>query len=190
MTEQKAQTRERRELLLAAFADTEATIRATDTKASIALVVHGFVFSGVLGVLSRLGPWFGQASCSFRTLVIALSAVASLVFIASVTQLLRCVMPAPQRAIPQVPSKNVLYLRGKAGAIKATASGGFTFDQFKARLSAITPTEICDEFAGELMKISAIRARKVALARNGLGLLGMEIGLSTLLLGALAAHQL
>src|SRR3954451_10852076 len=89
-------------LVLAAIQDTEGTIRATDTKASIALVVHGFIFAGVLGVVSRLGKSFEQASCSFRAVAIALVSIPTIAFIVSVFQILPCVRPSPASLIPDV----------------------------------------------------------------------------------------
>lgn len=179
-----------RQLLLAAFGDAESTIRATDTKASIALVVHGFIFAGVLGVLFRIGPWFSEASCSFRALVIGLVALMAASFIASVIQLLRCVAPAPPASIPDVKLRGVFYLPGHAGAIKGVASETLSLGDFKAKVEGMSETDISEELMGELIKVSAIRSRKVSLAKSGLMLLGGEIGLSIVLLGTIGVHQL
>jgi hypothetical protein len=179
-----------RQLLLVAFGDAESTIRATDTKASIALVVHGFIFAGVLGVLSRIGPWFSEASCSFRVSVIGLVALMAASFIASVTQLLRCVAPAPSASIPDVRLKGVFYLPGRAGAIKGVASETLSLGDFKAKVEEMSEPDILEELMGELIKVSAIRSRKVSLAKNGFMLLGVEIGLSVALLCAIGVHQL
>lgn len=184
------QTDATRQLLLAAFGDAESTIRATDTKASIALVVHGFIFAGVLGVLSRIGPWFSEASCSFRALVIALVALMAVSFITSVTQLLRCVAPAPSAAVPDVPLKEVFYLPGRAGAIKGAATETLSLGDFKANIEEMSESDILEELMGELIKVSAIRSRKVSLAKFGFMLLGAEIGLSVALLCAIGIHQL
>lgn len=177
-------------LVLAAIEDTEGTIRATDTKASIALVVHGFIFAGVLGVVSRLGESFEQASCSFRAVVIALVSITAMTFLVSVLQILRCVRPAPASVIPDVPSHDVFYISQTAGAICGTPRQVSTFAKTKAKLGEMRASDISDELVAELVKVSAIRSRKVALASSGLALLGTEVGLAVMLLAVLAVHQL
>jgi hypothetical protein len=179
-----------RDLILAAFSDAESTIRATDTKASIALVVHGFLFAGVLGVLTHVGSWFAVASCSFRAAVIVVVGATAIAFIASVAQLLRCVAPAPARAVPTVKTKGVFYLQGSAGSFRGTADGTLSFEQLRGSVDQMTEDDTLNELLAEHIKVSSIRARKVALAKSGLGLLGAEIGLSVILLVMLAVHQL
>lgn len=184
------QSEQIRQLLLVAFDDAESTIRATDTKASIALVVHGFIFAGVLGVLSGIGSWFGEASCFFRAVIVALVAIVAASFIASVVELLRCVAPAPANAVPNVSLKGVFYLRGRAGAVKGVAQETLTLEELRSKVAEMKEPEILDELMGELIKVSAIRARKVRLARTGLIILGIEIGLSVVLLSTIGVHQL
>jgi hypothetical protein len=179
-----------RQLLLTAFGDAESTIRATDTKASIALVVHGFIFAGVLGILSRIGPWFSEASCSFRAIIVGCIALTAVSFMASVTQLLRCVAPAPSATVPNVPLKGVFYLPGSAGAIKGVALNTLTLGDFKAKVNEMSEADILEELMGELIKVSAIRSRKVSLAKSGFILLGAAIALSIVLLCAIGLHQL
>lgn len=177
-------------LVLAAIEDTEGTIRATDTKASIALVVHGFIFAGVLGVVSRLGTSFEQASCSFRAVVIALVSITGMTFLASVFQILRGVRPAPASVIPDISSHGVFYIPLTADAIRGRPSKVSTFSKVKAELGEMSASEISDELVAELVKVSSIRSRKVALASSGLALLGIEVGLAVVLLAVLAIHQL
>jgi hypothetical protein len=179
-----------RQLLLAAFGDAESTIRATDTKASIALVVHGFIFAGVLGVLADIGPWFNEASCVFRVGLVGLVGLTAVSFIVSVVQILRCVAPAPAAAVPKVSLQDVFYLPGRAGAVRGVAHGTPTLRQLRTKVAMLDDAQIADELMGELIKVSAIRARKVSLAQAGLMTLGVEIGLSVILLCLIGAHQL
>jgi hypothetical protein len=180
----------RRAFLLAAFEDTEATIRATDTKASIALVVHGFVFAGLVGVLSRLGTGFEDACTDFRALIIILAASTGLIFLGSIIQLLRCVMPTPARMVPDPPIHGVFYLGVTASKWTGAGVKMSGFDEFKDRAFSLTDEEIDSELLAELFKVSAIRARKVALASSGLELLGVEVSLAFALLASLAIHYL
>jgi hypothetical protein len=179
-----------RQLLLAAFADAESTIRATDTKASIALVVHGFIFAGVLGVLSGIGSWFSEASCHFQDVILVLVGLIAVSFLVSVIQILRCVAPAPSSAVPKVPLLNVFYLPGNAGALKGTATETLSLEQLRAVVNEMDDAKIADELMGELIKVSAIRSRKVSLAKSGLMTLGVEMALSVALLCAIGVHQL
>jgi hypothetical protein len=181
----------RRAFLIAAFEDTEATIRATDTKASIALVVHGFIFAGLVGVLSRLGTGFEDACTSFRALIIILTGLTGLVFLGSIIQLLRCVMPTPARAVPDPPAHDVFYLGATASKWTGTSTAiSFSFDELKDRVFALTDAEVDVELLAELFKVSAIRARKVALASSGFELLGAEVTLALALLASLGIHYL
>ncbi len=175
-------------LVLAALEDAEGTVRATDTKASIALVAHGFIFAGILGVLSRLGGSFEQAGCSFRVAVVALTSITTMAFLASVVQILRCVRPAPASIIPDVPSHDVFYIPKTVGAIRGMPSNSPTFAEVRATLREMTASGISDELLAELVKVSAIRSRKVSLASSGLALLGIEVGLAVALLAVLGVH--
>lgn len=179
----------RRDLLLAAFQDAEETIRATDTKASIALVVHGFIFAGLLGVLSQLTYLEGATSC-FRVLVIVLTAGTGLVFLTSIVQLLRCVVPAPGSVIPATPQPGVSYLEGTASRITGQPGGMPSFEEVRRRVLGFDEIAVEDELTAELLKVSAIRIRKVSLARSGFELLGVEVVLALVLLTALAIHRL
>jgi hypothetical protein len=179
----------RRELLLAAFQDAEGTIRATDTKASIGLVVHGFLFAGLLGVLSQLS-WFADAESCFRALIIALTTGTGLVFFTSVVQLLRCVVPAPRSVIPPTPQPCVFFLEGDASPISARPDNMPDLSEVRRRVLQLDEGGVEDELAAELLKVSAIRIRKVALAQSGFELLGLEILLSLALLAVLAIDRL
>ncbi|HMF87856.1 MAG TPA: hypothetical protein VK575_07230, partial [Gemmatimonadaceae bacterium] len=170
--------------------DTEATIRATDTKASIALVVHGFIFVGLVGVLSRLGTGFEDACTSFRALIIILAALTGLVFLGSIIQLLRCVMPTPVRAVPDPPAHDVFYLGAAASKWTGISTPSSSFDELKDRVFALTDAEVDVELLAELFKVSAIRARKIALASSGFELLGAEVTLALFLLASLGIHYL
>jgi hypothetical protein len=179
-----------RSFLLAAFEDTEATIRATDTKASIALVVHGFIFAAMVGVLSNLGDSFLDAGTCFRVLVIVLTGLTLLLFLGSTTQLLRCVMPAPGSTVPELPVFGLFYLSTRASPISGAVKQIPAFSPLKDQIANLTEAEINTELTAELYKVSAIRARKTALARLGFALLGIEVGMSLALLVSLGIYYL
>jgi hypothetical protein len=179
----------RRELLLSAFQDAEGTIRATDTKASIGLVVNGFLFAGLLGVLSQLA-WFEDADGCFRSVTIALSAGTGVIFFTSVVQLLRCVIPAPRSVLPHTPQPCVFFLEGSASRIGARPANMPDLNEVRGRILQLDEAGIEDELAAELLKVSAIRIRKVALAQSGFELLGLEVLSSLILLAALAINRL
>jgi hypothetical protein len=164
-------TDDRREYLFAAIADAEGTIRATDTKASISLVLHGLLFAGVLSLAKDVGGVYECAPSATRTTIIATLAAAALAFAISVTQLLRCIRPAPYRVIPQLPATQMtgtFFLLGNAGALR----GRWRPDRLPAtlqhELATISGRSMVYELAGELIKLSAIRARKTALITSGL----------------------
>lgn len=180
----------RRAFLLAAFEDTEATIRATDAKASIALVVHGFVFAGMIAVLSRLGTGFEDAPECFRALVIVLTALTGIVFLGSISQLLRCVMPTPASAVPTPPTLDIFHLDATFDKWMGTSRRMPSFDVIKERVAGLTDAEMMAELTAELLKVSAIRARKVALASSGFELLGVEVAFALSLLTSLAIYYL
>jgi hypothetical protein len=53
-----------------------------------------------------------------------------------------------------------------------------------------TDAEVDVELLAELFKVSAIRARKIALASSGFELLGAEVTLALVLLASLGIHYL
>jgi hypothetical protein len=187
--------KERREssvnaLLLAGVEDTEATIRAIDTKASIALVAHGFIFTATLTVLTHLGHSFDSASAPFRAVVVGLIVLGVTAFFGSVLQIVRCVRPTPWSAIPALKSRNLFFIPTTASPLLGAPSVPVSREELVQKAIAATSADITDELVAELIKVSAIRARKVSLSSSGLGLLGLEIAVVVVLFATLGIHQL
>ena len=165
----------RRGLLEASVTDTEGTIRATDIKASIALVLHGLLFSGVLSVTKDLGDRYSEAGSLQKALVVGCLAIAALAFASSVVQLLRCVAPAPAHAIPhtQGRSSGIFFITSRR-------TGRFSWqmpsvEELEARLHGMDLAAIEREWLSEALKVAAIRERKTRLIKSGLGLLAGEV---------------
>lgn len=144
----------------------------------------------MLATLGNLGADFDEAGSCFRASVIVLVVLAAVTFIGSVTQLLRCVIPAPAKAIPDIPLRSVFYLGGNADARTGIATNLPSYEALNERIDGMTPADIKSELASELLKVSAIRARKVAFAGSGLKLLGAEVAIALILLSSLAVDQL
>ena len=171
----------RRTFLLAAIADTEGTIRATDTKASIALVLHGLLFSSLLGVTKSLGDTYHNAGCEVKTAIVVLLIAGGGAFAGSIVQLLRCVRPAPKAAIPvldQGVTTGHFFLPFTAGRLRGT-SPMLDFETLRGQIAGLDEAAMEEELTGELVKVSAIRARKTALVSSGLLLLGLELVAAT-----------
>lgn len=180
-----------RDLQFASISDTEDTIRATDAKASIALVVHSFLFAGLLTTTRELGELFSGASCTFKVLVVAFLLAIGACFLASVAQLLRCVVPAPKDTFPKgTDGIGVFFLSGDADAVSGKVTGLPPVSGFAESLSSLTNAQIESELAAEQIKVSAIRLRKVALAGSGLKLLGVEVVLGVAYLVAIGIHAI
>src|SRR4051794_28718801 len=93
---------DRHAFLMAAVNDAEGTIRATDTKASIALVLHGLLLAALVNVTTEIGNIYAAAGCQTQLLLVVLLVLIAAALLVSVAQLLRCVTPAPVPAIPDV----------------------------------------------------------------------------------------
>lgn len=177
------------DFLLAAINDAEGTIRATDAKAAVALVVHGLIFGALVGVTQTIGDVYDAAPCSFQLAVVALVAVTALALLVSVLWMLLCVAPAPRSAIPPtesstghffVPLEARGWLDPKVGAYP---------DGFADSVASMAEADRRDQLTGELLKLSAIRARKIILIRRGLVALAIEFGAGLGYLALLALHQ-
>jgi hypothetical protein len=165
----------RRELLEASVTDTEGTIRATDTKASIALVLHGLLFSGVVGVTKDLGDRYSETGSLQKVLVVGCLIIVALAFASSVMQLLRCVAPAPAHAIPHTHGRS----RGLF-FITARRTGRFSWhmpsaEELERRLHKTGVDHIEQEWLAEALKVAGIRERKTRLIKSGLALLAVEV---------------
>jgi hypothetical protein len=177
------------EFLLAAVGDTEGTIRATDTKASIALVLHGLVFSGLIGATERIGILYATAPSGLQIAVVVLLSVVVASSLSSVLCLLLCVAPAPACAIPDLPPlpASRFFLPMKAvGLISPRVRS--VDAAYRESVASMDENARLDDLVREVLALSAIRARKITLIRRGLGLLGLEFIASLAYLTLLGAH--
>lgn len=181
----------RRPMLLAAIADTEATIQASDTKASIALVIHGLMISGVLSLVTELDASFDSGSAAYRALVVVLLATLVVIFSLSVAQLLRCVMPTPARLFSQIEGgHDVFFIEASAHPWSGRIEGLPEVRKVHGDLVSLDQGELEEDLVVELVKVSAVRARKVALVGNGLRWLSFEIGIGIVFLVVVAIDAL
>lgn len=177
------------DFLLAAVNDAEGTIRATDAKAAVALVVHGLVFAALVGVTQEIGDVYEAAPCSFRAAVVVLLGITTVALLVSVLWMLLCVAPAPRSAVPDTEASTghffvPLQTRGWLSPEVTSYPVGF-----KEAVASMSEADRRDQLTGELLKLSAIRARKTVLIRSGLAALAVEFGASLAYLALLALHQ-
>jgi len=177
------------DFMLASVVDTEGTIRATDTKASIALVLHGLLFSGLISVTERIGPTYDAASPGFHILIVALLGVALCSAVASVVCLLLCVAPAPLSALPDLPkSARGLFFVNVQAKGRINPGVGFVDSAYFNDVKAMDADSRLRHLTGEVLALSSIRARKTTLVRRGLTLLGIEVVASLACLAVIGAH--
>lgn len=177
----------RREFLLAAIADTEGTVRATDTKASVALVLHGILFSGLLTLTKDSTAFTNDAPYACLLVILAVLIMSALVV--SVLWLLRCVAPAPPRTLPSDARRaagGLFFPVGETGWIKAVPRMSALDDAVRSYEQA-DETELRTELVSELYKVSAIRERKLALIKVGFLTLGIEVLGAVIYVGLLGA---
>ncbi len=186
------ETQRTNEFLLAAVTDAEGTIRATDTKASIALVLHGLLFSGLVGVTQDAGNIYHAASCHFQTAVLILLGLVGSGFLLSVGCLLGCVAPSPRSAIPDVSPL------GTAGFfIPMRAKGPFSprvrsidVAAYAQMVRGMNASARQEQLMGEVLKLNAIRERKTTLIRRGLSFLAAELVATVAYVAVLGAHAI
>ena len=177
----------RRDTLTTAFTDAEGTIRATDTKASIALILHGLLFGGLVSVTKDLGRSYSGQDAVFKVAAAALLILTAFAFLCSVIQLLRCVVPAPSWVVPRMTNlrRGVFYITDQRVAWNRWAMPDV--DELRSRLLTLDAAGIEDELLGELVAVSAIRQRKIRLVRSGYVMLAAEVILAIGYLGLFAA---
>jgi hypothetical protein len=177
------------DFMLAAVIDTEGTIRATDTKASIALILHGLLFGGLIGITERIGPSYDASGGLLQTAVVVLLAVALGTSLSSVLCLLLCVAPAPQSALPDLPAfaRGLFFASVRAtGLISPRVSS--VDSAYFAKVKSMDEDARLRQLTGEVLTLCAIRARKTTLIRRGLILLGIEFVASLVYLAVIGAH--
>lgn len=180
----------RRTMLLAAIADTEGTIQGTDTKASIALVIHGLVLSAILGVAGGLSG-FDDSAFLYRAWIVLLLAVIVAVFLFSVAQLLRCVMPTPAKVFSGIEGgHDVFFISAKVNPRTGRMEGIPSPKDIHSTLVTLDQGELEEDLVVELTVVSTVRARKVALVGDGLKWLALEIALSTVFVVSVGLHAL
>jgi len=174
--------------MLAAITDTEATIRATDTKASIALVLHGLLFGGLIGVTEHVGPSYNVAGHGLQTIVVLLLAVVLASSLASVLCLLMCVAPTPRSAIPHIPyTIGLFFVSMKAyGPISPRVRS--VDASYLEKIASMDEDARLQQLAGEILALGAIRERKSTLISRGLILLGVEFIVGIAYLAVVGAH--
>jgi Family of unknown function (DUF5706) len=177
------------DFMLASVVDTEGTIRATDTKASIALVLHGLLFSGLISVTERIGPTYDAASAGFHIPIVALLGIALCSALASVVCLLLCVAPAPLSALPELPksARGLFFVNVRAKG-RINPGVGSVDSAYFNDVKAMNADSRLRHLTGEVLALSSIRARKTTLVRRGLTLLGIEFVASLACLAVIGAH--
>lgn len=176
----------RRETLATAFVDAEGTVRATDTKASIALILHGLLFGGLVSVTKDLGASYSKHETLFKISAATLLLLTTFAFLCSVVQLLRCVAPAPSWVVPRMKSlrNGVFYITDERVSWNRWEMPDV--DEIRARLLALDAADIENELLGELIAVSAIRQRKIRLVKSGYLMLAAEVTFAVAYLGLLA----
>ncbi|MHB8243099.1 MAG: hypothetical protein ACYDHN_14060 [Solirubrobacteraceae bacterium] len=175
--------------MLAAITDTEGTIRATDTKASIALVLHGLVFGGLLGVTERIGASYEVAGCGVQIAVVVLLASALVSSLASVLCLLMCVAPTPRSAVPGIPtSTRGLFFPPMSARGLISPHVSSVDEAYRLSVVAMDADTRLHQLISEVLALGAIRARKTVLIQRGLTLLGIEFVTGLTYLAVIGIH--
>lgn len=176
------------EFLLAAINDTEGTIRATDTKASIALVIHGLLFGALITVTMGLGGAYNSSIGCFQEIVVALLIATGFGLLVSVGHLLLCVAPTPRSAIPTGDPVGVSYFFPPVEVRGLNPRANPEAWALTDGLSSMGDAEREAQLSAELIKLAVIRQRKTVLIRRGLCALATEVGLALAYLAFLGFH--
>jgi hypothetical protein len=183
-------------LLGSALADIQGSVRANDSKANTALVVHGLLFAGTTTVITRLGPIYPQASDFERWLGRGLLAVAILSFLTSVSFLLRANSPRIEPALLEAlkPRHQRVFFPDLAGRSKRNAvPAEQRFDELSARTRGLaTSQDVFDEMVAEIVLLDAIHSYESRYTDRGYRLLMVELVavFSFFVLVAVAAHSI
>jgi len=182
---ERAETTETRErVLLAAIADLQDSIRANDTKCSAALVVHGLLFAGTVGVAEKLAPVFVKALPWQRIVMLLLVVGAAACFLVSVYFLLSALRPyRPHEALDVVDAERpgLFFPLPKHLGPEETA-----WTTMKDRLESLRLENVTTELTSEVTKLAYVLRHESDEAKKGYAFLGVELAavLVFLILGA------
>lgn len=194
----------RREFLLAAIQDTQGSIHANDAKSSGGLIVHGLLFTGLVGITANIGGVYADAADCARGVGAALLLLTAGCFLMSVWQMIAGLRPCTAKVAEDLP-KSSFFLLPYDLADRKLPPGGLWIPHSRANLKSTGRTQldnarerllalqcdrhIVDEYAAELIKLSEVRY--AASRRTGIGFTWLGVALATtalyLLLIALVA---
>ncbi len=142
-------------VLLASIADLQGSIKANDSKASAALIVHGLLFTGILTILGKTGSTYAHATAAERVVAFALLVAALACFLVSVGYLIRAISPyRPQTTEAELVGR---YPRAFFPILDELRSEGQLFDVLRARVDELKlPERTYDELAAEMLKLADI----------------------------------
>lgn len=171
----------RRDFLMASINDGQAFVRATDTKAYVALVTQGLIVGGIIN-LARLVPnvWDDVAAWVQVALATELALVV-VFFLASVVHLLMTVAPAPPRrlGLPDDARSQIFHLVDT-----------MPFDRFRERTLALDGPDVQEQLTAVAFVVAAIHRRKTRWVSRGYRLLIIEVTVAAVFMVTLGASAL
>lgn len=175
------------DLQAASIADVQASISANDSKASAALIVHGLLFTGLIGLITHLGKIYDDASLAQRILALSLLGLALGAFVLSIYFILRALVPyRPSKGIMQELEGRYLEVFFPLDLLGARRP----YDTLLGRLHGMDQQSITAELAAERLKLADILRHESVQTQRGYRLLLAEIVFVALFLVVLATAAL
>ena len=174
------------DLLLASIQDVQTSISANDSKASAALIVHGLIFTGLLGLLSTLGDVYQRADSLQRVLAIGLLAGALVAFLVSIYFILRALLPYRPVKVEAALGDEC---RGVFFPLRFLQHAN-PYAPFAEVLGQLERSGITGELACERLKLADILRYESGNTRRGYEFLRIEIGCAAAFLIVVATAAL
>jgi len=160
--------------LLASIADLQGSIKADDSKASAALIVHGLLFTGVLTILTKTGSVYRHATTPERAVALGLLAAALAFFLLSVRALTRAL--SPYRPVATEGELAGRYPKVFFPLLDELRAEGQLFSVFRGRVDQLAePERVYDDLAAETLKLADILRFESRHAERGYRYLRYEL---------------
>jgi hypothetical protein len=184
----------RTKFLFAAIDDINGSIKANDAKASVALIVHGLLFTAVLTVTTKIGSTFQDASALPKALMIVFLSVALGAFLVSVVFLMLGARPRrPTHLVKDLKGHYLEAFFPVPRDLRGTArdeTGAVQLDEQKKRVMELNRDNVINELSAEVVKLANILDYARQTTQWGYVALAVEIASVSAFLvvvGALAA---
>jgi hypothetical protein len=171
---------EKARFLLAAISDIQGSVRANDSKAQAALVVHGLLFAGVVSAVTKVGPHlYEQSATGWRVAAWVTLGAAGVAFFISVMYLVTALVPRAAGARTEYAKDNQSWKPPEV--FFPPIAGQHATDQPKQStlwdgVDGLSAAGVVRDLTYELWKVQSVRHYYAMHAKEGFYWLRITVG--------------